>query len=196
MSFLAPIAGLALGGLLGGGGKSAPQVNFTPPGFNAGGLSASFAGNGYNVNPSADRTAAVGNIANTFGQQTSALGNLGAQFAPGFSNLRQSQLAQISSNRTSAIGDLRQNLQNRRVLGSSFAQDAINRTSAQYDQQQQQVIAQTYLQELGAQQQLIQQQYTAARGQFQTGLDELNLEAGVASDLTTKATSSLSSAAT
>src|SRR6185437_1626185 len=195
MSFLAPIAGLALGGLLGGGGKSAPQVNFTPPGFNAGGLSASFAGNGYNVNPSADRTAAVGNIANTFGQQASALGNLGAQFAPGFSNLRQSQLAQISSNRTSAIGDLRQNLQSRRVLGSSFAQDAINRTSAQYDQQQRDTIAQTYLQELQASQQIIQQQFQAQVSSFQTGLTEMNFEAGLAADLTSKATASLAGAA-
>jgi len=198
MSFLAPllpVAGMALGGLLGGGGKKAPQVNFTPPGFAAGGLLANFSGNGYNVTPTSQRSDLVGNIANTFGTQANDINTLRQQFGPGFSQLRQAQLNQINSNRNSAIGSLQQNLQNRRVLGSSFAQDAINRTAAQYDQQQQQVIAQTYLQELAANQQLIQQQYSAARGQFQTGLDELNLEAGVASDLTTKATSSLSSAA-
>ena len=198
MSFLAPllpVAGMALGGLFGGGSKKAPQVNFTPPGFAAGGLLAQYSGNGYNVTPTSQRSDLVGNISNTFGQQANDIGGIRSQFAPGFSHLRQAQLNQINSNRTSAIGSLQQNLQNRRVLGSSFAQDAINRTAAQYDQQQQQVIAQTYLQELAAQQQLIQQQFTAARGQFQTGLDELNLEAGVASDLTTKATSSLAGAA-
>lgn len=196
LSALAPVAGLALGGLFGGGGKSAPQVNYTPPGFNAGGMSATFGGNGYSVTPSADRTGAVGNIAGTFGAEAGALGNIGAGFAPGFSNLRASQLNQINSNRTAAIGDLRQNLQNRRVLGSSFAQDAVNRTQAQYDQQEKDTIAQTYLQELQASQQIIQQQYGAAVSSFQTGLTEMNLEAGVASDLTTKASTTMLSAAT
>jgi len=199
MSFLAPlapVAGLALGGLLGGSGQSAPQINYTPPGFNAGGLSATFSGNGYNVTPSADRSAAVGNIASTFGQQANALGAIGSQWQPGFSQLRQAQLGQINSNRTAAIGNLQQNLQNRRVLGSSFAQDAVNRTTAQYDQQQQQTIAQTYLQELQASQQTIQQQYGAAVSSFQTGLTEMNLEATLASDLTNKASSSMQQVAT
>lgn len=198
MSFLAPlapVAGLALGGLLSGGGKSAPQVNFTPPGFNAGGLSATFSGGNYNVSPSADRTAAVGNIASTFGQQAGDIAGLRSQFAPGFSALRNAQLSQITSNRTAAIGNLQQNLQNRRVLGSSFAQDAINRTQAQYDQQQADTIAQTHLQELAASQQLIQQQYAAARGGFETALNEMNLEAGIAADLTKNASGALEKAA-
>ena len=198
MSFLAPLlpaAGLALGGLFGGASKAPPKVNYNHPGFNAGGLSASFGNNGYSISPTGDRTAAVGGIANTFGQQATDIAGLRSQFTPGFSALRQAQLSQIGSNRTAAIGNLQQNLQNRRVLGSSFAQDAVNRTQEQYDQQQQQVIAQTYLQELSAQQQLIQQQYTAARGQFQTGLDEMNLEASVAAELTGKASSTLESAA-
>src|SRR6185437_11658354 len=129
MSFLAPIAGAVgglVGGLFGGSGRSAPQVNFTPPGFAAGGLLANFSGNGYNVNPTGQRSDLVGNIANTFGTQANDISGIRQQFAPGFSQLRQAQLNQINSNRTSAIGSLQQNLQNRRVLGSSFAQDAIN----------------------------------------------------------------------
>lgn len=198
MSFLAPMlpaAGMALGGLFGGAGSKAPQVNFTPPGFNAGGLSATFSGNGYNVTSSGDRNAAVAGVANTFGQQASDIAGLRSQFAPGFSALRSAQLGQIDSNRKAAIGNLQQNLQSRRVLGSSFAQDAINRTTAEYNAQEKETIAQTYLQELQANQQLIQQQYTAARGQFQTGLDEMNLEASIASNLTASASKSLESAA-
>jgi hypothetical protein len=198
MSFLAPllpVAGMALGGLFGGAGKSAPQVNFTPPGFSAGGLNATFGGNGYNVTPSGDRMAAVGGISDTFGQQAGDIAGLRSQFAPGFSNLRTAQLNNISSNRTAAIGNLQQNLQSRRVLGSSFAQDAVNRTQAQYDQQQQETIAQTYLQELQANQQLIQQQYAAARGGFETALNEMNLEASIAANLTAGASKSLESAA-
>jgi hypothetical protein len=198
MSFLAPLipAAVSLGaGLLSGAGKSSPQVNYTPPGFDAGGLKATFGGNGYSITPSSDRSAAVGNIATTFGNQANAYGNIATQWQPGFSNLRTAQLNNINANRTAAVGNLQQNLQNRRVLGSSFAQDAINRTTQQYDQQQRDTIAQTYLQELQASQQTIQAQYGAAVQSFQTGLNEMNLEASLASDLTGKASSSMANVA-
>lgn len=175
---------------------NAPRVNFTPPSFSGGGISATFGNNGYTVSPSADRTAAVGGVASTFGQQAGDIAGLRTQFAPGFSALRQSQLSALNNSRTAAIGNLRDNLASRRILGSSFAQNSLATADQEYQQKQSEVIAQTYLQELGAQQQLIQQQYTAARGQFQTSLDEMNLEAGIASDLTGRATAALSSAAT
>lgn len=197
MSFLAaalPAVGGIVGGLL-GGKSSAPQINYTPSGFNAGGLNATFQNNGYTVTPSSDRSALVGNIASTFGQQSNALSGLAGQIAPGYSALRQAQLSQINLNRNAAINNLSQNLQNRRVMGSSFAQDAINRTAAQYNQDQANTIAQTYLQELSAQNNLINQQYAAANNSFQTSLNEMNLEAGVASDLTSKASSSMASLA-
>lgn len=194
MSFLAPLlpaAGLAIGGLLGGGASSAPKVNFTPPGFSAGGLNATFGGNGYNLTADAGRAGAVGGVASTFGQQASALGALGQRFAPGFSDLRTSLMSALQNNRTSALGNLRENLASRRVLGSSFAQDTLARADQEYQQNIQKAQADTYLQELSASQQIIQQQYAAARGQFQTGLDELNLEAGLAASLTSKASTAL-----
>ena len=204
MTFLAPLlpaAGMALGGLFGGSGSSAPQVsapnvNFTPPSFSGGGLSATFGQNGYSVAPSAARQGAVGGVASTFGQQAGDIAGLRQQFTPGFSALRTAQLAGLDSKRTAALGNLRDNLAQRRVLGSSFAQNSLATADQEYQQTQSEIMAQTFLQELSAQQQLIQQQYTAARGQFQTGLDEMNLEAGIASDLTGRATSALSSAAT
>lgn len=202
MSFLAPIAGALLpavgglvGGLFGGAGKKAPTINYQPPGFNAGGLSATFGGGGYNVTPNAQRQQLVGGMADTFGQQASDIGGLRAGIAPGYSNLRQAQLSLLQNQRTAALGDLRDSLARRRVLGSSFAQDTLARADQEYQATQANVIAQTYLQELQANQQLIQQQYTAARGQFETGLSELNLEAGIASDLTGKASTTLAQAA-
>src|SRR5690242_19388374 len=195
--FIASAAGTALGGLLGSkqGSSGAPQANFVPPGFNAGGLSSTFGANGYTVSPSADRTGAVSNIANTFSAQAGDIGNLRSQFAPGYSALRAAQLANIQNNRRAAVGDVSQNLQNRRVLGSSFAQDAINRTAASYDEQEKNAIAQTYLQELEAQHQLIQTQYAASVNSFKTVLDEMNLEAGPAADMTTRVSSALANVA-
>lgn len=175
---------------------TAPTVNFAPSGFSGGGLNASFSNNNFSVSPTADRSAAVGGVASTFGQQASDIGGLRQQWAPGASALRSSLMTSLQNNRTQGLGNLRDNLAQRRVLGSSFAQNSLASADQEYQQQIQQIQAQTFLQELGAQQQLIQQQYTAARGQFQTGLDEMNLEAGLASDLTGRATSALASAAT
>jgi hypothetical protein len=173
----------------------APQINFTPAGFSGGGLSGGFANNTYSVGASAGRNAAVGGVANTFGQQAQDIAGVRQQWAPGMSNLRSSLMTALQNNRTQGLGNLRDNLAQRRVLGSSFAQNSLANADQQYQQQIEQVQAQTFLTELSAQQQLIQQQYTAARGQFQTSLDEMNLEAGITTQLTSQATSALSSAA-
>lgn len=177
------------------GGNDAPQINYTPSGFNAGGLNATFSGNNYNIAPSDARTSAVGQIASTFASQNQQLGALRAGVQPGFSAFRQAGMATLQNQQAAGIGNLRDSLAQRRILGSSFASDAITRANLDYAQQQANFQAQSYLQELQANQQLIQQQYTAARGQFQTGLDELNLEAGLAADLTGRASQSMASIA-
>lgn len=187
-----------LSGMFGGNQVKAPTVNVNPTGFVGGGLFGGFnaATNNYSVSPDASRTSAVQGVQSTFNNQAADIGNLRTQFAPGFSNLRSSLMTELQNNRTQAMGNLRDNLAQRRVLGSSFAQNSLANADQTYQQQIQQIQAQTFLQELGAQQQLIQQQYGAARGAFQSGLDEMNLEAGVAANLTSKATSALTQAAT
>lgn len=182
MSFI----GSALSGLL-GGNASGPQINFSAPSFTAGGLNAQGGlYGGYDVTPTADRSAVVGNISNTFQQQAGAYGNLASQWTPGFSQMRQTQLGALNANRTQALGDLRQNLAQRRVLGSSFAQNSLANADQTYQNQISQTMAQSYLQELQANQSIIQQQYGASVNAFQTQLNEMNLEAGMASDLTSK----------
>lgn len=188
-----------LSNLFGTSAKSpgpAPTVNFSPPSFSGGGLNATFSGNGYTVAPTADRSNVVGGIQQTFNQQAGDLGSLRPMVAPGFSALRTAQLGQINNARTSALGNLRDNLARRRVLGSSFASDAIARTDQEYQNTASNTIAQTYLQELSSTQQLIQQQYESSRGAFITALNEMNLEAGIASDMTSKVSSTLASVAT
>lgn len=189
-SLIAPVVsagvGFGLNQLAGGGGSSG--VDFSVPGFNAGGLSATFGGSGYNVSPSAGRMAQVGGISNTFGAQADTLGNMRGLVAPGISGLRAARLASIENSRSSAIGNLRDNLARRRVLGSSFANDAIARGEAEFSQQKQAAEAESFLQEMELTTQLMQQEFTARRGQFQTNLDEMNLEANLAATLAGKAT--------
>lgn len=188
--------GGAIGGLLGGVNDPAPKINFTPPGFSAGGLSATFNGNTYGVSADPSRLAAVGGVAGTFGQQANALSKIAGQWTPGFSNLRTSLMNSLQNNRTQALGNLRENLSSRRVLGSSFAQDTLARADQEYQQQIEKAQADTFLQELQATQQTNQMQYEAARGQYQTVINEMNLEAGLAADLTAKAGPLLQNVAT
>jgi hypothetical protein len=195
--FLAPLAasaavtaGSSIFSSLLGGGKSAaaPLQQFIPPGINAGGLSATFGGNSFNVTASDARKGLVGDIASTFGANADAIAALRSQVAPGVSGLRSSRLAEIEGARQSAIGNLRDNLARRRVLGSSFGADTISRAEAEFAKEKERVAAESFMQEMEATVNLVQQEFTARRGAYQTGLDELNLEATLATNLAGKAT--------
>lgn len=171
--------------------KSGP-VSFSPTGINSGGLTSTFGPDGnVSVAPSADRTGLVNNISSTFGDQANAIGGLASQVAPGNSAFLQSQLAALNNAKTASISNLSDNLARRRVLGSSFGQDAISRSNADFGQAAAQQTAQSFLQSIDQTNQLISQQYTAKRQQFQTGLDEMNLEANVAAGLAGKASDQL-----
>lgn len=181
-------AGKLLGGLF-GGGESGGTGGFAPTGINAGGLSSYIDGSGnIGLTASPDRLAAVKGVSDTFGSQADALATLIPRVAPGISDLRRSRLGAIDNARLNAVGTLRDNLARRRVLGSSFGQDAITRAEAEFSQQAQQAEAESFLQEMEMTTNLLQQQFTARRGQFQTNLDELNLEVNLAASLAGKAT--------
>ena len=176
--------------LFGGGKKSstAGLSAFAPTGINAGGLSSSFSGSTLSVAPTAERLATVGNVAGAFGAQADQLNALRPALAPGISGLRTARLNEVENARLAAVGNLRENLQRRRVLGSSFGQDALARAEAEFAQQRERVAGESFLQEFEGTVNLINQEFTARRGQFQTFLDELNLEASVAASLAGKAT--------
>lgn len=177
-----------MSGLFGGGGESGGTSNFAPIGVKAGGLTSDFDGKNIWVNASGERTGAVKSVADTFGKQADALASLMPRVAPGISDLRRSRLGAIENARLSAVGTLRDNLARRRVLGSSFGQDAITRAEAEFSQQTQAAEAESFLQEMEMTNNLMQQEFTARRGQFQTFLDEMNLEANMAVGLAGKAT--------
>lgn len=178
---------------------SAPQIstpqNFTPPGFVSQGLSGSYSGGAYSIMPSANMQSQVGQLQRTFGQAATAFGNLGKTVAPGFSLFRQAGLQDIANQQQSTMSTLQNNLAQRRVLGSSFAQNSLSQTAADFEKQRTDFIAQTYLQELQASNQLTQEQFQAAASKWQVGIQQMNLEAGIAADLTGKAMQSMTSIA-
>ena len=116
---------------------------------------------------------------------------------------RTTRLGQIETERTRALGDLRENLARRRVLGSSFAQDALSRGEAEFTRQkdvalseigQQEALAdyEATLKEIDTTRQLMSQEFDLARGSVGSILENMNLEASVAAGLATGATAALS----
>lgn len=161
---------------------------FTPVNFNAGGLSGTYTpGQGYAVTADPARQALVNQLYGGYNDAATAYGDLRSQWTPGESALRNAQLQSIENARQANISDLRENLAKRAVLGSSFAQDAQTRANLDFENQKNNVISQTYLQELDAQHQLIGDQYTAATNAVSSKINELNLEGNLGTQLTSQA---------
>lgn len=173
------------------GGGDAPQINYTPPGFSAGGLNTSFNNNKFTFTPTSARTNAVSGLSDASSNEADILSGLRSSVTPGYNDLLKARLDQVNNSATKAIGDLRQNLASRRVLGSSFAQDTLARANNEFSNQRDQVVADNFLKSLSANQQLTQQEFDVRKQQFQSALDELNLEANIASNLTSGASSQL-----
>lgn len=175
---------------LGFGKKSAVQ-KFQPTGFSGGGLTATPNGNTISVTPDNARTGLIGNIQSTFTNLANETAGLRASVTPGFGDLTRARLAEIESGRQKAIGNLAQNLQNRRIFGSSFGQASLAQAEREFAQAREKARSESFLQELDANNQLLQQEFQARAASFQTALDELNLEAQIGTQLSTQATSEL-----
>jgi hypothetical protein len=167
----------------GSNAKAAP-VNFTNPSFSGGGLN--WNGDNFSVTADANRTGVVNDISSNYRDLGNNYGDLRSMVAPGFNDMLKARLNSFGDTATKAIGDLRQNLQSRRILGSSFGQDTIGRLNAEFGRQKDTIVADNYLKSLDASTQLLKQQYEAWNQAFQTNLAELNLEAGVAQQMGSK----------
>lgn len=165
-------------------------------GFEGGGLKGGLDSAGrVTVGATGDRLGAVGALRSLFPQQANEIAALKARVAPGMSDLRSSRLAELESSRSKAIGNLRENLQKRRVLGSSFAQDTLANAESEFAMQKDKVAAESFMTELEMTNQFVNQEFDLRRGEFQTALDELNLEADVASKLSSQVTDLMAASA-
>ena len=117
------------------------------------------------------------NLSSQFGLRGAELAGLRGQLKPGFGALTTAAVGSIRDRGRGAIGNLRENLARRRVLGSSFAQDALTRAEAELSKKEAEVRAQTTLQEIEANIGLIDQEFTARANEFNVLLQQGNFEA-------------------
>lgn len=177
-----------------------PKVNLIQPqtdalGFTGGGLRGTAGGGGGGVVADASRTGLINDISGVGTNAANTYGDLYNTVRPGFNDLLSARLQQINDASNAAIGNLRENLSSRRVLGSSFGQDTISRANAEFSRQRDQAIADNFLKSLDAQRQLTADTLNARLRSFQPKLDELNLEASLAANLGSQGAKALADAA-
>lgn len=162
--------------------------------INAGGLRSKTSDSRVKVRSTPARQALVNSLAGTFTDTAKQLSQIRSLATPGFSAFREAGLQEIGTRRQAAIGNLRDNLARRRVLGSSFADDALIRGEAEFAKEASEFAAATTLQELDTQVQLIQAEGQQLISATQTQLQELNLQADIALALQGRAAQALSAA--
>ena len=134
----------------------------------------------------------MGGVSNAYNTQANQLGALQPLVEPGYGRLTEAGIRAIQDARRATMGDLRQNLARRRVSGSSFAQNDINRTNAEFTKQQNEFASQAFTQELAAKQQLINDQATASANAYLQSIQQTNIDSQLATQLASGVTTVLS----
>lgn len=180
-------------------GKSSAEkrlANFQPAGFSSPGLSGSFdrGSNTFSLRRGAESEGLIRDIRSQFSGLSGEIKGLRPDVKPGFGRLTRSRIEAIRSAGSRAVGNLREELGKRRVLGSSFAQREIASQEAEFGRLEEQARAESFLQELDLTRQLISDQYRASIAGVATVLEQLNFESGIAADLSNSASQQLLSA--
>jgi len=115
-------------------------------------------GRGYDVALGADYQSGLNSFRSLSNNASNELGRIRERVQPGFSDLLSARVGALNANRSRTVGNLRDDLARRRVLGSSFANDQITRAESEFALQEADLRARTTLEEIDATVNLINQQ--------------------------------------
>lgn len=182
-------------GIFGGKDPEKPLRDFSPTGFSSAGLTGSFdkrpGGGQYTVTRSAAGNTALRGLQSVLGSKAKEVRGLRSQVTPGFGRLTQARIDALDRGRERTIGNLRQELSKRRVLGSSFGQHQIAAAEAEFTEREEMARAESFLQELQLSQQLIEQEYAASTAGMTAELEQLNFESSIAANLGQKSSEAM-----
>jgi len=168
--------------------KNPRLTSFTSPGLNA----AFQSPEQLDLQRSQGVTDSLAGISSAYQTQAGELSALQPLVEPGFGRLTQAGINAVRDARRASMGDLRQNLARRRVLGSSFGADDISRTNAEFAKKENEFASQAFTQELALSNELINQKATAQANSFLQTLAQSNVESQIATQMATGVTSVLS----
>lgn len=175
--------------------------------FTGGGLTVTTdPGGGFTLKSTEERRSLIGGLRDVFRTGAASLRGLLPSIKPGFGRLSESRRqlfgqarARLGERRQRIVGDLAENLSQRRISGSSFGQALIGREEAEIaregrelDTAEREAEAGSFLQELELTMQTIGQITQQAAADFQAGIADLNLQAEVALQLSSGVQAALS----
>jgi len=137
-----------------------------------------------------DRT--LGAIENKGRLTANRIGNLRRTVPVGMSKFRQTRLLANERARERSVGNLRDNLARRRVLGSSFGNDALTRADLAFAEEAQKIEAESFLQELDLNLSLIKDENDVFNATMAALLEQGNFETGAAITFATGASAAQS----
>ena len=193
-----PFVGPAIG-LIGAFKKSSAEKRlsgFTPTGFRAPGLSANISGGGITLNRGSGVDQALSGLTSAFSSRSAEFRGLRGRVAPGVGDLTQARVRGIRDTASRTVGNLREELSKRRVLGSSFAQREIASTEAMFGREEERARAEGALTEIALTQELIAQEFDGAIQAAKSVIDQFNFETTVATNLANQATTAMAATTT
>ena len=108
-----------------------------------------------------------------------SIADLRAQVQPGFGALTDARVTAIRDAAAESIGNLRDSLARRGVMGSSFADDAVTRTRLAFSREEQTARSEAKIAEIGLTSELTQQQFTNELNSFAQQLGLSGFEASL-----------------
>ena len=194
---LGGLAGMGIGAASGWGKsqgvsrkKTASFLGNSFIGASGGGLTTYFdqneankSGYGFKVQREQNRQDAITGVRQAYANTAKGLGELQAQVTPGYGRLTEAAVQSIRNAEQRGKSDLTAQFAQRRLAGSSFAADKVSNLSAQAAQDESQARSEAFLQELQLNASLMEQKGAYEAQSFQTELDNLNIEAGLAQDM-------------
>ncbi len=185
-------------GKLFGGRTSAERklAKFEPAGFSAPGLSGRFdrrtkknksGTNQFILSRTEEGDRSLKDLRGGFDELAGEIGDLRADVKPGFGRLLRSRIEGLRNVASRTVGNLREELGRRRVLGSTFASREIASTEAEFGRQEDEIRAETFLQEFQLTRELINDQFRASISGAAAVMDQLNFETGLAAQLSESA---------
>lgn len=172
-------------------GITAGLRSFNPQSFTSPGLSGDFGQGGLSLRRNPLFSSASAGLGDTFQQQADFIrSDLLPQVKPGAGGFTSARTEEIQDRRKQAIDRVRQNLERRRLGGSTFARDAVRRADLEFDQLEREARAQSFLDELGPNILLAESAFDLERRKFNAELNQLNLESGLAAEVAQNATKS------
>ena len=175
-------------GLFGGRSKAEKILSqFQPAGFSSPGLTGSFdkKNNTFRLRRGGERRLALNDLREGFENRVAEFRGLRDRVTPGFGDVTKARVDSIRRAGRRAVGDLTEELSQRRVAGSSFAVDRVAGVESEFAQLEERARAEGALQELGVTIDLVNEETAAAVEGASEILRNLNFEDSLAAGLST-----------